>query len=824
MDKESFKVIIAGGSIAGLSLALMLERNGIDYVILEGYGSIAPQVGASIAILPNGARVLDQLGCWKAIVEKSEYPVDTFTFRDSQGKVFWELGDFDRLSVQRHGYSIVFLDRRMLIEILYEKIQDKSKVITSQRVNTVETGSSGVTVTTTTGETYTGSIIVGADGIHSKVRQEMWKAAEKVDPTWIDPSEESALPATYACIFGISEGLEGIDKGTMSSVFNRGHSYLTASGPGKRSYWFLLYNLGKTYYGADIPRFTKEDEERVAKEHWDDHITPTLKFSSLYKSKIASAFSSLPEYSYKRWHFQRIMTIGDSSHKFEPLTGQGGNSAIETAASLVNHLVSALKTSQSGILSTTDISKVFEDVQQQRQDRVDTLIKASHARQRVECMETPLVRFVAKYVIPRSSISVVHARWMLTYSPAVSLDMLPLPHTGHEVPYFDELYSQPSSRGVFGVFLYAAYFFLAWLGYRRLWAAGEVNGTWDLVGQAVQGQSIPLAGGFEAPLRQVYTGLQPVDLILQTLVTVFLPVLTNSSNPEQPLQTLYFLASLAPLIAIFTVEGFRPRNSWTLLAIPSLWAFLYQLRGIGMIVPLYYAASTWVSAGLPYFSASSRTLPESTARAILPALILGFVVPTILLFFPLANGLNVRQLFIALWQPAPIYVVILTHIFSRGIKFVCSSTPTKTCTTTRSSKLNRDIPHLRTLYAMASCISVCFHLGLLLSGVALGTDFIAKAFIPFDSFAQATSLADGVAVFFQNDFLLAATATLIWSIASVWDLQRIGISNVSLWVALPGLILGFLAIGPGATTAAVWYWREEVLSRTNFPRAASRPL
>lgn len=81
----------------------------------------------------------------------------------------------------------------MLVEVLYEKIQDKSKVITSQRVQSTENGTSSATVTTTTGETYTGNIVVGADGIHSKVRQEMWKAAEKIDPTWIDPSEESGM-------------------------------------------------------------------------------------------------------------------------------------------------------------------------------------------------------------------------------------------------------------------------------------------------------------------------------------------------------------------------------------------------------------------------------------------------------------------------------------------------------------------------------------------------------------------------------------------------------------------------------------------------------
>lgn len=64
-----FKVIIVGGSVAGLSMANMLEQFDIDYVLLEAYPHIAPQVGASIGILPNGFRILDQLGCFQPILD-----------------------------------------------------------------------------------------------------------------------------------------------------------------------------------------------------------------------------------------------------------------------------------------------------------------------------------------------------------------------------------------------------------------------------------------------------------------------------------------------------------------------------------------------------------------------------------------------------------------------------------------------------------------------------------------------------------------------------------------------------------------------------------
>lgn len=86
MQDSSFKVVIVGGSIAGLTLANMLEAHGIDFVVLEAYQDIAPQVGASIGLIPHGLRILDQLGLYEDI-RKLVSPLDKFHFRDRTGKL-----------------------------------------------------------------------------------------------------------------------------------------------------------------------------------------------------------------------------------------------------------------------------------------------------------------------------------------------------------------------------------------------------------------------------------------------------------------------------------------------------------------------------------------------------------------------------------------------------------------------------------------------------------------------------------------------------------------------------------------------------------------
>ena len=67
MDRP-FKVIIVGGGIAGLTLANSLQHGNIEYVLLEARLELAPQLGASIGLGPNGSRILDQLGCYEDIM------------------------------------------------------------------------------------------------------------------------------------------------------------------------------------------------------------------------------------------------------------------------------------------------------------------------------------------------------------------------------------------------------------------------------------------------------------------------------------------------------------------------------------------------------------------------------------------------------------------------------------------------------------------------------------------------------------------------------------------------------------------------------------
>ncbi|KAB2580409.1 FAD-dependent monooxygenase andE [Lasiodiplodia theobromae] len=191
MSSKPFKVIIAGGSIAGLTLANMLEKLGIDFVVLEAYKEIAPQVGASIGLLPNGLRVLDQLGLYPAIRGLIQEPNQKSTIRGPDGQVLTQTNKAGDLFRNRHGYDIIFVDRQMVLQALYNHLESKNKVLTSKKVASVTLQEKGVKVTTADGAEFTGDILIGADGVHSTVRNEMWRIADQLEPGYIPASERT---------------------------------------------------------------------------------------------------------------------------------------------------------------------------------------------------------------------------------------------------------------------------------------------------------------------------------------------------------------------------------------------------------------------------------------------------------------------------------------------------------------------------------------------------------------------------------------------------------------------------------------------------------
>ncbi|KAM5367380.1 hypothetical protein ACJZ2D_010025 [Fusarium nematophilum] len=83
---KHYQVAIVGGGIAGLTLALAFERMNISFALFEAHESLAPSLGASIGLLPNGLRILEQLGVLHEI-EQNSVALQRWRHVDGDGKL-----------------------------------------------------------------------------------------------------------------------------------------------------------------------------------------------------------------------------------------------------------------------------------------------------------------------------------------------------------------------------------------------------------------------------------------------------------------------------------------------------------------------------------------------------------------------------------------------------------------------------------------------------------------------------------------------------------------------------------------------------------------
>ncbi|KAL3442923.1 hypothetical protein BJX65DRAFT_298688 [Aspergillus insuetus] len=436
------KVLIAGGGIAGLALALMLEKNGIDYTLLESYPEIVAKVGTGVCLMPTGSRILDQLGCYDALLAEAQNVVDIMDYRDENGKSLATIDGWEKLTSERYGYPLFWIARTGLLKVLYNSITDKSKILSQKRIASVENLEDAVQVTTTDGSIYSGDILVGTDGVHSRVRREMMRHAKErgIDK---DYDEDHKISAKYECLFGKSTTVPGIPSGYLGFGLNKGFSYVVGTGPDNLTFWFLARKMEQTLLGDDIDSF-EGNTEGLVQEHWDDRITPNVQFADLYKHRLSVIHTPLREYVYDRWHLARTIVLGDASHKMTPILGLGGNSALESVAAMTNSLVDVLARpdSSSTRLSGSEINGMFTEVEKLRAPRALKMMQASHERQCMDTLETPELAEIMLRRFPKMARQAIFKRWDSVFPQAVSLKSLPLPAKKGAVPFEDDCHAR----------------------------------------------------------------------------------------------------------------------------------------------------------------------------------------------------------------------------------------------------------------------------------------------------------------------------------------------------------------------------------------------
>ncbi|OGM42670.1 Zn2Cys6 transcription factor [Aspergillus bombycis] len=352
-------VAIIGAGLSGLTLALALRRQSIPCTIYEAR-SAPLDIGGAIMLSPNALRILDILGVYQRIRPQG-YEFDHLYFRSPDN----ELVDTYEFGHMKYGYHGLRIYRHVLIKELSEMVAQANIPVHYNRkfLRVISETCSDVTWQFDDETTATATCLVGADGIHSRVRRYLYPDLEPrftnaIGVTAAVPTSQLEVPGGYEMPVTIMNSKHGAF--VIAPQLHDGSEVLI--GRQKRA-----PELGRE--GWDRLLNDKQwciDFLREGASDYPDIVQRAV--SQISPSKINLwPFYVVPKLDRWRSHLCRVSILGDAAHAIPPSAGQGINQAFEDVYTF--SLVFARKSR--GI----SLEQALRLWQQGRQARVDKVLE-----------------------------------------------------------------------------------------------------------------------------------------------------------------------------------------------------------------------------------------------------------------------------------------------------------------------------------------------------------------------------------------------------------------------------------------------------------------
>ena len=401
------KAVIAGGGIGGLTAALCLEKFGWDVVVLEQSAELG-EVGAGIQISPNAMKVYEALDVDRVLADTTFHP-EGIELRMGESGMRLIRAEFSNASAARWGSPYLHVHRADLMSVLESVLNARKPeaIRLGAAVKSYAQDGSGVVVSLTTGEDVCGDILIGADGIHSAVREQMlgpdapeftgnvaWRAVVPVERLGQD------VPDPVACAW------MGRGKHAVTYLLRRGE----------------LANLVAVVERDD---WTKESwsepgsREQALSDFKDWHPTITRILEETDGLFRWALFDRKP---LLRWTDDQVALIGDAAHPMLPFMAQGAAMAIEDAWALAA-LVSEAK-DLPGALRTYERLRKARASQVQAASRANA--KTFHQRTSFGRLKNYGPMWLAGRVAP--GIGLQRQDWVYSYDIVKEAAALTAPH------------------------------------------------------------------------------------------------------------------------------------------------------------------------------------------------------------------------------------------------------------------------------------------------------------------------------------------------------------------------------------------------------------
>lgn len=300
------RILIAGAGIAGLTLAALLRQRGIVPEVVERAPGLG-HAGHMLALYPLGSRVLHGLGLYERFVQASQ-PLVLHNLCNGRGKLVQSY-DFSDL-VQRFGH-LGQLERRELLELLRSAAPDVPLRF-GVAVRDLQDGPDGVRVHLSDGTVAVYDLLVGADGVHSRVRDlalgpvPTWDTGWSTWVWWVPD-----LPVLHDVVTDYWGG------GRFVGVHpTRSGVGVIAAGPSEAVDDHTDFAAAFAHLG-EVPRALVGTAPRDSSEMY---------------------FRKLSDLRSPHWHKGHVVLVGDAACAFLPTSGSGASMAMESAAVLADEL------------------------------------------------------------------------------------------------------------------------------------------------------------------------------------------------------------------------------------------------------------------------------------------------------------------------------------------------------------------------------------------------------------------------------------------------------------------------------------------------------
>lgn len=332
------KVIIIGGGIGGLCTALCLKKAGFEVKVFESVKEIKP-LGVGINTLPHCVRVLTNLGLQEKIAQTAVETQDLLYF-NRFGQKFWEE---PRGRFAGYKWPQFSIHRGNLQMLLFEEVQQvigTENVLTNHHLQEFQDNGNEVIATFINRETgevilqEKGDILIGADGINSVVRKQLY-------PQEGGPCYSGNV--LYRGTTWMKPFLSGSSMVMIGSLKQKMVAY--PIDPRLDENGNQLINWVANLKEPDSEKITVRDWNRQADKARLVEIYKTWNFDWLDVPKMISEAPAVYEFPMSdrnpldRWTFGRVTLLGDAAHPMYPIGSNGASQAILDADCLTEMLI-----------------------------------------------------------------------------------------------------------------------------------------------------------------------------------------------------------------------------------------------------------------------------------------------------------------------------------------------------------------------------------------------------------------------------------------------------------------------------------------------------